>query len=261
MRIGAQLHPQHATYSQLRNAAKKAEDLGVDVVYNWDHFFPLYGEPDGEHYEAWTTLASWAEVTTTVKLGCLVSCNSYRNPQLLADMARTVDCISDGRVVLGIGSGWFERDYDEYGYEFGTAGGRLDALEDSLPLMKDRLTKLNPAAPGPLPILIGGSGEKKTLRYVARHADIWHSFWNPETPELFTHRNEVLAKWCETEGTDDSAIERSVGVDWASVDDISALLSNLAEHNIDEVTLGTGGPDYDMGPIAEFLAWRDDMNG
>jgi alkanesulfonate monooxygenase SsuD/methylene tetrahydromethanopterin reductase-like flavin-dependent oxidoreductase (luciferase family) len=122
-----------------------------------------------------------------------VTCNSYRNPELLADMARTVDHISDGRLILGIGSGWKQKDYDEYGYEFGTAGGRLDDLADAFPRITSRLAKLNPQPTRDIPVLIGGGGEKKTLRLVAQYGDIWHSFSDSRE---YPQKSEVLARHC-----------------------------------------------------------------
>lgn len=209
-RIGVQLHPQATTVAELRDAWRRADALGVDSIWIWDHFFPLFGDPDANHFEAYTLLAAAAADTTTARIGALVTCNSYRNANLLADMARTIDHLSGGRFILGIGSGWFERDYEEYGYEFGTAGGRLRDLESSLGTIKDRFAKL---APGPvngtLPILIGGSGEKVTLRLVAEHADGWNTFGPVEN---FVHKSAVLDQHCAEIGRDPKDIERTVAV-------------------------------------------------
>ena len=261
VRIGVQLQPQHADYPALRRAAARAEEMGVDVAFNWDHFYPLSGEPEGLHFECWTVLAAWAEATSRIEIGALVTCNSYRNPDLLADMARTVDHISAhdpgaGRLVLGIGSGWFEKDYAEYGYEFGTAGGRLDALAEALPRIEARLERLNPRPTRKIPVLIGGGGEQKTLRLVARHADIWHGFGDPDT---IAHKHEVLDSWCARIDRDPAEIERSAGLELAGSDpaDIGQRLHAVGTRLI---TLSVGGPDYDLAPIADWLAWRDEKN-
>ncbi len=228
-KVGIQLQPQATTVDALLDGARTAERLGVDSVWTWDHFFPLYGDPDATHFECYTLLAAMAAVTERVQHGALVTCNSYRNPNLLADMARTIDHVAGGRFVLGIGAGWFERDYDEYGYEFGTAAERLRALGSSLETIRQRLPRLNPPPVGDLPILVGGSGRKVTLRLVARHADMWNAFGPPES---WAELNEVLDGWCAAEGRDPSSIERTVAIGPDEVDRWEEYVDAGAQHVI-----------------------------
>jgi probable F420-dependent oxidoreductase len=255
VRIALQLQPQHMDYQTIRRVAGEAEEIGIDVLFNWDHFYPLYGEPEGKHFECWTMLAAWAESTSRVEIGALVTCNSYRNPELLADMARTVDNISDGRLILGIGSGWFEKDYQEYGYDFGTAGGRLDDLATALPRIETRLGKLNPPPVRDIPVLIGGGGEKKTLKLVAKHADIWHSFGDVDT---VTRKTGILRQHCADVGRDPGEIEISVGV--GADKDPAELGTQYREQGASLFTVGFGGPNPDVGVLKRWLAWRDSVN-
>ena len=219
--------------------------MGVDSVWVWDHFFPLYGDPNGPHFEAYTLLAAMAVETSRAELGVLVTCNPYRNANLLADMVRTVDHLSGGRAVLGIGSGWFERDFREYGYEFGTPASRLRDLEAALPVIMERFAKLEPPPRGRLPILIGGSGEKVTLRLVAEHGDMWNSFGPPESYRM---KNRVLDEWCARLDRNPRQIERTVAINPAEVDDWQAYLDAGAEHLI----VMTAAP-YDLEPVRHLL--------
>jgi probable F420-dependent oxidoreductase len=245
-RVGVQLRPQHCTIEDLRAGWRQADELGLDSIWTWDHFFPLFGEPDGPHFEGWSLLAAMACETSRARFGMLVTCNSYRNPQLLADMARTIDHLSGGRLNLGIGSGWFERDYDEYGYDFGTSTSRLEALGESLPLIKARLGKLDPPPVGDLPILIGGEGERMTLRLVAEHAQMWNGFG---PPERFAHKNDVLDRWCKEIDRDPSEVERTVTIDEPEeLDALDDFLDARAEH----VIVGLDAP-FDFTRVKELV--------
>jgi probable F420-dependent oxidoreductase len=248
VRVGVQLHPQHTTIDELRAAWEQADELGVDSIWTWDHFFPLYGDDTGPHFEGWSLLAAMAVTTRQARIGMLVTGNSYRNPDLLADIARTVDHLSGGRAYLGIGAGWFAKDYDEYDYEFGTPGSRLRALEGSLLRIRSRLENLNPPPIGDLPILIGGGGEQVTLRLVAEHADAWNTFGPPDN---WAHKNEVLDRWCEQVGRDPAEIERTVAINANDVDQVDRYVEAGATH----VIVMTGRPD-DLGPVEQLLTHR-----
>lgn len=258
VRIGVQIAPQHAQYSQIRDAVQALEGMGADILFNWDHFYPLSGERDGLHFESWTMLAAMAEQTTRVEIGALVNCNSYRNANLQADMARTIDHISAkdgaaGRFIFGTGSGWFERDYDEYGYEFGSVGSRLDALARDLPTIEDRWGKLNPAPTRKIPVLIGGGGEKKTLRIVAQHADIWHSFSDAATLE---RKLGILSDHGRDVGRDTSVIEISTETGKRSPEEADEMFDLGATL----FTVGLTGPTYDLALVQRWLDWRDSKN-
>ena len=252
IRVGVQVQPQHADYDGMRRAWLEAEELGADMVFTWDHFSPLYGDPEGKHFESLASQAALAEATSRAQIGALVMCNSYRNPQYLADALRTVDHISGGRLIVGIGGGWFQRDYDEYGYEFGSAGSRLRKLARDLPLFKQRLARLNPAPLGPMPIMIGGTGEKVTLRIVAEHADMWHGFGEADR---YRAKAAVLAGHCETVGRDGAEITRVWGVPGGE----PSKAEELREAGVTHFTVGIGGDGhgYDLSPLRELLRWRD----
>jgi probable F420-dependent oxidoreductase len=251
IRVGIQIQQQHATYRQIRKAWQAVEASSADTLFNWDHFFPLQGDLNGAHLDNWSALGAMAEVTERVEIGCLVAANSYRNPNLLADMARTLDHISDGRFILGIGSGWNQRDYEEYGYEYGTAASRLKDFDRDMPVIVDRLKKLNPQSiRNPFPILIGGGGEKVTLRIVAQHATIWNG---QGEPDVVGRKNRILDEWCAKVGRDPKEIERSAQIIGPQLDKIDEYFAEGITHFIGE----SSGPDYDLAPLQKLIDWRD----
>ena len=245
----------------------RAEDKGFDVIFGYDHFHWPAGtigsdgvvldeiQPDVNNFEGWTALGSWAEITSRVEIGLLVTGVGYRNPDLLADMARTVDHISDGRVILGVGAGWYEKDYTTYGYEFGTTGSRFDLFEESLVRIENRLGQLLPPPVRPIPILIGGGGEKRTIPLVARHAHIWHAFADIDT---YRRKNDILIAEAERIGRDHNEIERSTSWGLGPEGLTTAEADAYADAGATLFTLGINpDPDYDLSVLDAPLAWRD----
>ena len=267
IRIAAQIPPAATpNYSAWRDTILRAEDVGTDAIFGYDHFLvpavtgrdangrPITdpNPPVQANFEAWTALASWAEITSRAELGLLVAGAGYRNPDLVADMARTVDHISGGRLILGLGAGWYEPDYTEYGYDYGTVSSRHDLFVASLERIEDRLTKLVPPPLRKIPVLIGGGGEKKTIPAVARYADIWHTGGELE---LFVRKNAVLTEQAEKIGRDDREIERSVS--WVNTEAADGFAD--AGATLFTVTvLADGG--YDLTELKAALAWRDSRN-
>lgn len=249
-KVGFHFYQEHATVAQLRDMWREVDDLGADSLWPLDHFFPINGDPNGAAFDGWTLLAAMAVDTQHVQLGVMVTGNPYRNADLLADMARTVDHLSGGRAVLGIGAGWSERDFEEYGYRYGTPGERLGQLEESLLRIRARLPRLNPAPLGRLPVLVGGAGEKVTLRLVAQHADMWNTFG---PLEHWAAKNAFLDDWCARVGRDPADIERTVFLtDLAELDRLEDYLAAGVQH----VILGSAAP-YDLGPLRALLAEAD----
>ena len=203
-------------------------------------------------------------------LGTMVTGNSYRNPELLADMARTLDHLTGGRMYLSVGAGWFERAYEEYGYEFGTVGSRLRQLEADLPRMRSRLEKLNPPPVGSMPLLIGGSGRKVTLRLVAEYAAAWNCFGPPDN---VAELSAILDEWCAKVGRDPAEIEHTVAISRDDVHDVGRYMDVGVDHVVvmigqqpgavgdfkkaGEAQKGLTGKPFDLGPLESLIAQRD----
>jgi F420-dependent oxidoreductase-like protein len=225
IRFGIQTPQQHTTWPEILALWREVDDLGYDTAFVFDHFLPIFSDPTGPCMEAWTALAALAMATRNVRIGAMVTGNTYRHPAVLAKMATTVDIISNGRLIFGIGAGWFELEHQQYGIPFHTIGGRLRRLDQALEAIKLLWTeeranysgseyRLDNASfepksvqkPHP-PILIGASGENVALGIVAKHAQMWNSFG---PPEVFRNKIARLEEHCRRIGRDPSTIEKSV---------------------------------------------------
>jgi len=227
MRFGAAFWAQRTGWPELREAVMRAEAAGFDDLWIDDHLLADEGDWPDPKLEGWTTLAALAAVTERARLGLMVGANTLRNPGLTAKMATTVDHVSAGRAILGIGAGWFQREHEAFGFDFGGGfGERLDRLGEAVPLMRRLLDgetvthdgrfyqfKDAVCAPRPvqrhLPILVGGSGPKKTIPLVARHADMWNAYG---TPEQVAAADTILRAACDAAGRDEAEIERTVNL-------------------------------------------------
>jgi alkanesulfonate monooxygenase SsuD/methylene tetrahydromethanopterin reductase-like flavin-dependent oxidoreductase (luciferase family) len=227
IRLGANCWNQYTTWPDLLGAGRRADALGYHSLWTWDHLYPIVGSSDGPMFEAWLMLAAWAQATERVRSGLMVGSNTFREPALTAKMATTLDHISGGRAILGIGGAWFGEEHEAYGIPFGSGfPERLRWLGEALPIMRGMLHGERPTASGPryaakavrndplpvqerLPLLIGGGGERVTLKLVARYADannLGGGFDNVRRKEA------ILIQHCETVGRDPTEIERTAGI-------------------------------------------------
>jgi len=242
VRLGANCWGQYTDWPALREAGIRADKLGFDSLWTWDHLYPIVGSHEGPIFEGWLTLAAWAEATDRATVGLMVGANTFRNPALVAKMATTLDHISRGRAVLGIGGAWFETEHRGLGMEFGNSPGeRLSWLDEAVQIMRGMLHGERPSGsrnylahealnlPAPLqehlPILVGGGGERKTLRTVAKYADACNLGGGFENVK---RKDEILRRHCADVGRDESEIERTAGVGMCIIRDDAAAARRVA---------------------------------
>ena len=277
-KLGVLLWNQATDWPSYEAAARKVEDLGYDSLWAWDHLYAIFGDPYQPIFEGYTTLAAMSRVTTRVRLGLMVGANTFRNPGVVAKMLTTIDHASGGRAIAGLGGAWMEPEHTATGIDFGSGfGQRLDWLEETAAalqaLFKGESVTSPPGAhyalkdfrllPPPLqarlPIMIGGSGERKTLRTVARHADIWNAMGDAD---FLRHKLEVLERHCEEAGRDPAEIELTVGckpIIRSSAEEAQRAWKDLMAHNrtpmadvADDKTFWVGTPEH----IAEEMVQR-----
>ena len=272
IKLGALCWNQYTSWPDLLEAGVRAERVGFDSLWTWDHLYPIVGNHEGPILEGWLTLAAWAQATERIRIGLMVGANTFREPALTAKMATTLDHISNGRAILGIGGAWFETEHLAYGLAFGSGfPERLRWLSEALPIMRDMLHGELATASGPrytttgvrnepppiqarLPLLIGGGGEQVTLKLVARYGDannVGGGFENVKRKEA------ILVQHCETVGRDPSEIERTVGIGTVIIRDSRAEVERLQKLTFERNGNARPWTDQPVGTpedVAEALA-------
>jgi len=281
LNLGILLWSQGATWPEMLDAAKRVDRLGYEHLWTWDHLYAIFGDPYQPIFEGWGLLHAWARETERTRLGLLVGANTFRNPGLVAKLAATLDHVSDGRAILGIGGAWMEPEHTAHGIAFGSGfGQRLDWLDESVSGIRAVLDGQGATSqPGGhyafddlrhqplplqsrLPIMIGGSGERKTLRTVARYADMWNAMG---PVDVMRHKIEVLRQHCEDVGRDPAEIEFTLGIKATirdSAEEADRVWKAAMEHNRtplsrveDDDTFWNGTPEQlaeKVGPYFEM---------
>lgn len=229
MRFGIKTVPEHTSWGDMLDVWRAGDEIELfETAWNFDHFYPIIGDGDGPCLEAWVTLSALAQATSRIRIGCMVNGVPYRHPALVANMAASLDIVSDGRLELGLGAGWNEQETEAYGIDLLPIGQRMDRFEEAVEVVDSLLSNefttfrgkyfqleqarcepKGPQQPRP-PIVIGGAGEKRTLRIAARFAQHWNISF--VTPDQFIKKNEILLAHCESVGRDSSLITRSVQI-------------------------------------------------
>jgi len=272
VKLGALCWNQYTDWSALLEAGVQADRLGYDSLWTWDHLYPIIGDSRGPIFEGWLTLAAWAQATERVRIGLMVGANSFRNPALVAKMATTLDHVSGGRAILGVGGAWFEEEHEAFGIDFGSGfPERLRWLGEALPIMRGMLDGTEPTATGPryavrqarnlpapvqarLPICIGGGGEQVTLKLVARFGDMNNLGGGIETVR---RKEAILLEHCSAVGRDPAEIERTAGIGTVFIRDDRAEAERLFREAFERNRIASPWKNQPVGTpedVAEMLA-------
>jgi alkanesulfonate monooxygenase SsuD/methylene tetrahydromethanopterin reductase-like flavin-dependent oxidoreductase (luciferase family) len=269
IRLGALCWNQYTDWQSLLEAGRRADRLGFDTLWTWDHLYPIVGSWEGPILEGYTVLTGWAMATERIRIGLMVGANTFREPALTAKIATTLDHVSGGRAILGIGAAWFEREHVAYGLRYGDGPPeRLRWLAEALPVIRGMLHGETPSAAGPryaarevrndpppvqerLPLLIGGGGEKVTLRLVARYADANNVGGGIEAVK---RKEAILLDHCEREGRDPAEIERTTGVGTVIIRDSRAEARRVFEAMFARNGLAPRWADQPVGTPEDVIA-------